>query len=59
MKIIQSSFGLTNMNKTFEEKRKVILATAAVTSLDTYFMIKQLVQMSSVEDTDEIIGIPL
>ena len=34
----------------------MILATAAVTSLVTYFITRQLVQMGSDDDSDELIG---
>ena len=54
MRTIQSSFGISP--KSSRDERQVILATAVVTSLVTYFTTRQLVQMGSDEDSDELIG---
>ena len=52
--IIQTSFGI--LPKKSRDERQVVLATGAVTSLVTYFTTRQLVQMGSDEDSDELIG---
>ena len=54
MRTIQSSFGISP--KSSRDERQVVLATAVVTSLVTYFTTRQLVQMGSDEDSDELIG---
>ena len=54
MRTIQTAFGI--LPKKSRDKRQVILATAAVTSLVTYFTTRQLVQMGSDDDSDELIG---
>ena len=54
MRTIQSSFGISP--KSSRDERQVVLATAVVTSLITYFTTRQLVQMGSDEDSDELIG---
>ena len=54
MRTIQTSFGI--LPKKPREERQVILATAAITSLVTYFTTRQLVQMGSDDDSDELIG---
>ena len=50
MRTIQTSFGI--LPKKSRDERQVVLATAAVTSLFTYFTTRQLVQMDSDEDSD-------
>ena len=54
MRTIQTSFGISP--KSSRDERQVVLATALVTSLVTYFTTRQLVQMGSDEDSDELIG---
>ena len=54
MRTIQSSFGISP--KSSIDERQAVLATAVVTSLITYFTTRQLVQMGSDEDSDELIG---
>ena len=51
METIQASFGLTKMAKKSKEERQVVLATALFTSLITYFTSRQLVQMSSDDES--------
>ena len=47
---------LWNLTQKSRDERQVILTTAAVTSLVTYFTTRQLVQMGSDDDSDELIG---
>ena len=52
MRTIQNSFGI--VPKKSRDERQVILSTAAVTSLVTYFTTRQLVQLGSDDDSDEL-----
>ena len=54
MRKIQTALGI--FPEKSRNKRQVILATAAVTSLVTYFTTRQIVQMGSDDDYDELIG---
>ena len=54
MRTIQTSFGIRP--KKSRDELLVVLATAAVPSLVIYFITRQLVQMGSDQDSDELIG---